>query len=399
LLLFLSIFFNLGMLAFFKYFNFFEDNLLFIMRQFGHEPSWISINILLPVGISFYTFQTMSYTIDIYKGQLKPTKSLLDFAVFVSFFPQLVAGPIIRAKDFLPQINQERKISFDPSYLYMILKGVFKKVVIADNLGIFVDSIYATPEIFPSSIIILAAICFSVQIYCDFSGYTDIAIGIAAVLGFHFPPNFSRPYFAYSPSDFWRKWHISLSGWLRDYLYISLGGNRGGKYFTYRNLMLTMLLGGLWHGASWNFVLWGFLHGLILVLYRIFHLDKFILRGGGKIKRWSFTVLFQLYVLLTWITFRIIDMDKMMIVIKKFLIFDFDFSIQNIGLGRLSFFSTLLILGIFWIIHSYSHLNGGIEKVWPNINKSALAGMLFLTGMMFFYFWPTQELPFIYFQF
>ncbi len=395
----ISMAFNLGMLAFFKYFGFFEDNFLWLYIAMGYEPSWVSWNIILPVGISFYTFQTMSYTIDIYHKKLTPVSSFLDFAVFVSFFPQLVAGPIIRAKDFLPEINKRKFISFDKEHILVILKGLFKKVVIADNLGLFVDMVYTSPETYPSVIIWMAAICFSVQIYCDFSGYTDIAIGLAAILGFNFPDNFNRPYFASTPSDFWRKWHISLSSWLRDYLYISLGGNRGGVFYTYRNLMLTMLLGGLWHGASWNFVLWGFLHGFILVIYRIFKIDKYLAKSNSKVKIFISTVFFQIYVLLTWITFRLVDFDKMIITLKKFFFFDFNFAIQNIGLGKMSFFSTLILLILFWILHTQSYLKGGIEERWKNMNQPLFVFYLFITGITLFFFWPTQEIPFIYFQF
>ncbi len=390
---------NLGLLAFFKYFNFFSDNCLWILQLFGYEPSWTSLNIILPVGISFYTFQTMSYTIDIYRKKLKPAESLLDFSLFVSFFPQLVAGPIIRARDFLPQLkDKSRKIAFSTESLLLVTKGLVKKIIIADNLGIFVDAIYATPDIYPSFIIWIATICFSIQIYCDFSGYTDIAIGLAKMLGYDFPLNFNKPYFAITPSDFWRRWHISLSSWLKDYLYISLGGNRGGTLLTYRNLMLTMLLGGLWHGASWNFVAWGFLHGLILVIYRWFDIDKKIASWNNGYKFVSFLIM-QYWVLITWITFRQTDASLMLATLNKFLFVDLSLKIQNIGLGNLSFFSTLLILGGFLAVHTFSYFTGGIEYFLERQAKWKLAIILFLTGSMLFFFWPTQESPFIYFQF
>jgi D-alanyl-lipoteichoic acid acyltransferase DltB (MBOAT superfamily) len=396
----LSIMANLGILGFFKYFGFFEDNLFLFMQWFGYEPSWVSLNIILPVGISFYTFQTMSYSIDIYRGNLQPSKSPLDFAVFVAFFPQLVAGPIVRASEFLPQLEQERKLDFSKLNMLIILKGLFKKVIIADNLGFFVESIYTQPELYPSVIIWVAAICFSIQIYCDFSGYTDIAIGVAAILGFKFPTNFDKPYFAITPSDFWRRWHITLSSWLRDYLYISMGGNKKGTWKTYRNLALTMLLGGLWHGASWNFVLWGALHGTVLVFYRIFNIDK-------RLKGLKFTsipvlisyVSFQFYVIVTWITFRLVDFDKMQTALYKFLVFDFNFSLANSGLGTKKFFTTLILLSLFFLVHTYSYAVKGIENRINKVSWNTIYASLAIGALVFYFFIPSNDTPFIYFQF
>ncbi len=398
--LWVSICANLGLLAFFKYFGFFEENLLWLMRSMGSEPSWTSLNIILPVGISFYTFQTMSYSIDIYRGNLKPTKSFLDFAVFVSFFPQLVAGPIVRASEFLPQLEVKRSLDFSKLNLILIGKGLFKKVIIADNLAFFVDRIFENPELYPSAIIWIAAFCFSIQIYCDFSGYTDIAIGVAGVLGFKFPHNFNKPYFAVSPSDFWRRWHITLSRWLRDYLYISLGGNRNGTYMTYRNLFLTMLLGGLWHGASWNFVLWGFLHGFILIVYRFFKLDAFI-KSWSKFSLPSILnyLFFQYFVILTWITFRVEDFDKMWLSLKKFVLFDFNFNFANLGIGTLQFFSTVLLLLVFCLIHLHSYRVNGVENQWRKLSWSTIYIASIFIGFLSYFFIPTQEMPFIYFQF
>ncbi len=262
---------NLGVLAFFKYFDFFAESLREACASVGVTVPDFALHWVLPVGISFYTFQTLSYSIDRYRGKLATERSLLDFALFVSFFPQLVAGPIVRAKDFLPQLKRERDFRWSDQALGLQLSlwGLFKKVVVADNLSPFVDSVFGADE--PAGVLvrIAAVYAFAIQIYCDFSGYTDIARGTARMLGFDLPLNFRRPYFALDPSDFWRRWHISLSTWLRDYLYISLGGNRGGSRRTTFNLMATMVLGGLWHGAAWNFVLWGFYQGLLLVVHRV----------------------------------------------------------------------------------------------------------------------------------
>ncbi len=262
--------FNLSLLGVFKYFDFFSDAFAGLLNQLGMTAQPWLLDIVLPVGISFYTFQTMSYTIDIYRQQLRPTRNFLDFALFVSFFPQLVAGPIERAKDLLPQICAKRRPSPDQIYTgcYLILWGLFKKAVVADNLARLVDAGFGDPESLNLFSALLTVYAFAWQIYCDFSGYTDIARGCAGCLGIRLGLNFNLPYFSSNPSQFWKRWHISLSSWLRDYLYIPLGGSRGGRWRTARNLMITMILGGLWHGAGWTFLLWGAYHGLLLVIYR-----------------------------------------------------------------------------------------------------------------------------------
>ncbi len=262
---------NLGFLGFFKYFNFFIDSFASLMHSFGLQPSMSSLNIILPVGISFYTFQSMSYTIDVYRKEIPVEKSLLNFATFVALFPQLVAGPIVRAADLLPQMGEDKKFEWNRFYSGMgrVLWGFFKKVAIADSIAPFVDQCWLDPVKLSSLHLSIGVILYSFQIYCDFSGYSDIAIGLARIMGYDFPENFKTPYFSKSFSEFWTRWHISLSSWLRDYLYIPLGGNRKGKWGTYKNNMTTMLLGGLWHGANWAFVFWGFLHGLYLILQRM----------------------------------------------------------------------------------------------------------------------------------
>ncbi|HYQ00916.1 MAG TPA: MBOAT family O-acyltransferase [Polyangiaceae bacterium] len=267
----LSVSVQLGILGLFKYLNFFADSGAALLQRLGFGVHPIALGIVLPVGISFYTFQTMSYTIDVYRRVIPAERNLLSFATFVSLFPQLVAGPIERARRILPQINAPR--SLPPEALYsgatLILFGLYKKVFIADNLATVVDRAFSEPEALTRPEAILALYAFAFQIYGDFSGYTDIARGTARLLGFDFALNFRRPYFARNPSDFWQRWHISLSSWLRDYLYIPLGGNKRGTGRTLLNLFLTMLLGGLWHGASWTFVLWGAYHGLLLVVHRL----------------------------------------------------------------------------------------------------------------------------------
>lgn len=259
---------NLGILGFFKYFNFFADNLVALLQGLGISAAARHLDIILPVGISFYTFQTMSYTLDIYRRQMRATRSFLDFATFVAFFPQLVAGPIERASRLLPQIEAPRILTRAglESGLWLAAWGLFKKCVVADNLAVLVDGAFGAPAA-NGAVALLALYAFAFQIYCDFSGYSDIARGLARLMGIELMVNFDNPYFALNPKDFWARWHISLSSWLRDYLYIPLGGNRKGRRRTYINLALTMLLGGLWHGAAWTFVAWGAFHGLLLVIY------------------------------------------------------------------------------------------------------------------------------------
>lgn len=272
----LSILLNLGLLCTFKYFGFFTESLVAAFNSIGLQVHAPMVHILLPVGISFYTFQTLSYTIDIYRKQMKPTTRLVDFAAYVAFFPQLVAGPIERAKKLLPQFQTPRVWDGDKiqSGALLFLWGLFKKIAIADNVAPLANAAFADPASTTPSLMLIGVFAFSVQIYCDFSGYSDMARGLARMLGFDLMLNFNLPYFSRTPSEFWRRWHISLSTWLRDYLYVPLGGNRGGKIMTYRNLMLTMLLGGLWHGAAWTFIAWGAFHGAILAIYRMANIDR-----------------------------------------------------------------------------------------------------------------------------
>jgi D-alanyl-lipoteichoic acid acyltransferase DltB (MBOAT superfamily) len=267
----LSAAFNMGMLGYFKYFNFFAESLQSVLGRAGLAIPLRHLEVMLPIGISFYTFQSMSYVIDVYRREIKPTRNLIQFAVFVSFFPHLVAGPIMRPRTLLPQVGSTRIFNLKQFYdgVYLIFWGLVEKVVVADNLALVANDLFGRWQSLDGGLALLAVYAFSFQIYGDFSGYTNMARGVAKCLGFELPLNFNLPYFATSPQDFWTRWHISLSQWLRDYLYIPLGGSRRGPLLTYRNLMLTMILGGLWHGAHWTFVLWGFYQGLLLVLHRL----------------------------------------------------------------------------------------------------------------------------------
>ncbi len=308
----LSVCTNLGILAYFKYAGFFVDSFVDVMGSLGFNLSVEPLRIILPVGISFYTFQTMSYSIDIYRNTLKPTKSLLDFALFVGFFPQLVAGPIVRAKDFLQQLSTNNREPIQMGRATkLILGGLFKKIVIADLLATeIVDGVFRNPAGSTGLETLIGIYGYALQIYGDFSGYSDIAIGIALLLGFQFSDNFNQPYRALSLQDFWRRWHISLSSWLRDYLYIGLGGNRKGKMKTYRNLLLTMLLGGLWHGAAWTFVAWGLLHGGGLAIERAIDERSIEPVNQKPFRRFLRGFLTFHLVCAGWVFFRSVDMER-----------------------------------------------------------------------------------------
>ncbi len=301
---------NLSLLGFFKYFNFFIDSFQHVSDTVGLGTSLTTLNIILPVGISFYTFQSMSYTIDVYRREIRMEPSLLRFATFIAFFPQLVAGPIVRARDFLPQLHSDHPFNWDnvTTGTGLVLAGYFKKVVVADGAALIVDRIFDQTSLQSSLGLAVGVVLYAFQIYCDFSGYSDIAIGLARVMGFEFPENFRTPYISKSFSEFWQRWHISLSSWLRDYLYIPLGGNRDGTFHTYRNLMITMLLGGLWHGADWKFVIWGGLHGMYLVVQRLIGNRWQRLRTALYIPNWlsgwlEMALVFGL-TCLAWVFFR-----------------------------------------------------------------------------------------------
>lgn len=302
LLLWTSIGVNLGFLGFFKYYNFFLENFIAAFTLFGTPLEVSTLHIILPVGISFYTFQTLSYSIDIYYRKLKPTKDFIAFAAFVSFFPQLVAGPIERASNLLPQFYQKRHLSPKQALdgLHQIFWGLFKKIVIADRLSIAVNEFYNFPEEYHGLTLVLGTIFFAFQIYCDFSGYSDIAIGTARLFGFDLMTNFRTPYFSRSIGEFWRRWHISLSTWFRDYVYIPLGGNRVAKWRWYYNLFITFLVSGLWHGANWTFVVWGALHGLVLMAETQFDFSK---PKSPLLNGWNWLRTFVI-VCLAWVFFR-----------------------------------------------------------------------------------------------
>jgi alginate O-acetyltransferase complex protein AlgI len=290
LLLISSLVANLGLLAYFKYANFFLDSLREAVRATGNSLSLPVLQVILPVGISFYTFEAINYTVDVYRRRIPAERNLAHFMLFITFFPHLVAGPIVRARDFLPQIRRRKRWDWGRLQLgtEYFLMGLVKKLVVADRMALYADPVFASPEQYSGAAVWLAVVAYALQIYCDFSGYSDMALGSAHMLGYKLVQNFNMPYIARNISEFWHRWHISLSTWLRDYLFIPLGGSRGSEWKTSRNLLITMTLGGLWHGASWTFVVWGVMHGLFLIVHRAF--TRFA-RSWSRLEFWLHTAL------------------------------------------------------------------------------------------------------------
>lgn len=403
----LSLCFNLGLLGFFKYYDFFAVQLNTLLNFVGIEDSLPILNILLPVGISFYTFQSISYTIDVYRGEIKPTRNLLDFALYVCFFPQLVAGPIERYTQLMPQVANPRRVTRDgwTEGLYHIMVGLFKKIVIADNLASFAQAIFATPvEQLSGFECLIGTYAFAMQVYGDFSGYSSIAQGVAKLMGFELMYNFRMPYFAATPSDFWHRWHISLSLWLRDYLYIPLGGNRLGNHRTYYNLMITMVLGGLWHGAAWTYIWWGIFHGALLCAYRPFEQQ---LRPLFSTQRWGLSriilmvVMFH-FVCIGWIFFRAINVDQAFTMLAKITCdstwlqigsYPERFALAWTGLGQILLFAGPLLLFEFWVERTGDML----ALVRVHWSWRALVYSYFVLMLLFFP--PIVKHEFIYFQF
>ena len=310
LVMWLSIGFNLAMLGFFKYFNFFADNLHALFAAMGWQLDFVTLRVLLPIGISFYTFVTMSYVIDVYRREIEPTRNLVDFAVFVAYFPHLVAGPILRATALLPQIAGARRVTGAQvrDGLWLIAWGFFQKIFVADNLAPIASRVFAPDAELTGVNVLLGTYAFAFQIYGDFAGYSNIARGTSKLMGIELIENFRFPYLVLTPQAFWRHWHISLSTWLRDYLYKPLGGNRGTAWQTRRNLLITMLLGGLWHGAAWTFLLWGLYQAVLLILYRPFESGFARLRGLGRAASWSVMFHVTCY---GWLIFRAPSFGKL----------------------------------------------------------------------------------------
>jgi len=385
---------NLGLLGFFKYFNFFNDILTPLVSALGIRWSPLVMEISLPVGISFYTFQTLSYTIDVYRNKIPTESSILDIAVYVAFFPQLVAGPIVRASHFLPQLKKEpelRKKDFADG-ITLALTGLFMKVVIADNVAARVNVLFANWQLNGIVENWAAGMLFGIQIYGDFSGYSLIAIGIAKTMGFSIPDNFNAPYAASGFSDFWRRWHISLSSWLRDYLYISLGGNRRGTGRTYLNIMITMFLGGLWHGASIMFVIWGVLHGFYLCVERFIknQVNKFQITQRALRRVLSGLAIFLTYLIvsLTWIPFRATSPEQGLTMMRG--LFDGRFHLNQSQLPDFFFIVFIFLFSCLARRWNFSRLvqkYDGLRFFWVTVTLISL------------YYFSGERTEFIYFQF
>ena len=376
-LLCVSLFLNLGLLSFFKYFNFFIANFKSAFTFFGHSLDLPSLNIILPVGISFYTFQTLSYGIDVYRRKLEPTRDIVAFLAFVSFFPQLVAGPIERATHLLPQFYNKRVFNYDKAVdgLRLILWGFFKKIVIADNAALYVNDIFTNYTQYSGGTLILGAVLFAFQIYGDFSGYSDIAIGLARLFGFDLMRNFKYPYFSKNIAEFWKKWHISLTTWFRDYLYLPLGGNRGSLFFKIRNVFIVFLVSGFWHGAKWTFLFWGFINALLFLPLLIINHHKKLETINSKKLLPSRYELFQIVttfilVTFTWIFFRAENLTQAFLYIKSIFTHPNFFQIRSqltysSSIIPLLFYLTFLIL-IEWFNRDNEHVVADflMKKKW-----------------------------------
>lgn len=393
----MSVILNLSLLAYFKYTNFLGE---VVASLLGGE--FTTLDLFLPVGISFFTFQSLSYTIDVYRREIKPLSSLLDYAFYVSFFPQLVAGPIVRAKDFIPQIRKPLFVSRQMfgRGIFLLVVGLFKKAVISDYISInFVERIFDNPTLYSGVENLLGLYGYALQIYCDFSGYSDMAIGIALLLGFHFNLNFDSPYKSASITEFWRRWHISLSSWLRDYLYISLGGNRHGKFRQYLNLFITMLLGGLWHGASWNFLLWGAFHGVALALHKAYmslSRNKKELPCSG-LRRILGTIVTFHFVCFCWIFFRNVDFGHSIDMLRQITTaFRPQLFLQLVD----GYWRVFALMGVGYLLHFApsrweNALCQGVIRL-PFLGKALL---VVVTVYLVIQMKSSEIQPFIYFQF
>jgi alginate O-acetyltransferase complex protein AlgI len=384
---------NLGILATFKYYDFFVGSAASLLAYLGLPASHETLSVLIPLGISFYTFQTMSYSIDVYMGRIEPERDPLRLALFVGFFPQLVAGPIMRAPDFLPQLERPRRLEHVRfrACLALFMLGFLKKACISDHVAVPVDAYFADPTAFTAASAWIATLLYSVQIYCDFSGYSDMAIASAGLLGYNLCRNFECPYLSRNITAFWRRWHISLSTWLRDYVYIALGGNRGSRLFRYRNVLLTMLLGGLWHGAAWHFVWWGGLHGLALVVHR-----EWTRRVGAWLPQTALAacagvVVTYAWVCLAWIFFRAPDLVSVGVTLQSVLL------LASPGDASLDV-QWLAVFGLLAAVHIAARGRVG-SHLWERVPAWGFSAGYALACLAAVAFIRSEARPFIYFQF
>lgn len=389
---------NLGMLGFFKYYNFFVSSWVEAWSSIGVSMDASTLNIILPVGISFYTFQTLSYTIDVYRKEMEPTKSFVDFAAFVTFFPQLVAGPIERASHLLPQFYKKRVFDYHNAVdgVKLIIWGLFKKIVVADNCAFFVNKIFDHPEVYSSGELFIGMVFFAFQIYGDFSGYSDIAIGLSKLFGFDLMVNFKFPYFSRDIAEFWRRWHISLSTWFRDYIYIPLGGSKGTKWFQIRNVLIIFLVSGFWHGANWTYVVWGLYHALMFLPLLLFNINRshLITKSYGWLDFAKIGITF-LVVCIGWVFFRADSITDAFQYLAHL------FELKSLGLSL--FYKTNANLMIFALSVLAVAILSMQELVWVikkrELPKISAFGALLLVLLIFFMGSFKNQMDFIYFQF
>lgn len=395
----LSLVANLGLLAYFKYANFFLGSLESLLHALGSDASLPVLRVMLPIGISFYTFEAINYTVDVYRRQVPAERNLGHFLLFITFFPHLVAGPIVRARDFLPQLRQVKRWDWPRMQLgaQFFLLGLFKKLAIADRMAAFADPVFAAPGDYSTHAAWVAAWAYSIQIYCDFSGYTDMAIGCAHLLGYKLAANFNLPYLAQNVSEFWRRWHISLSTWLRDYLFIPLGGSQGSRRRTYGNLLVTMTLGGLWHGASWTFVIWGAFHGCLLIVHRLFRdfceskpsVKRRLLAPSGRLARISLTFF---SVCIGWVIFRATSFELAVAMLRRLFV-------PQAGAAtpvpELSFWITVLVVVVCHVLAVRGLVTRLLDRLPAPVLGFGCAAILMLALVLA----PDARKPFVYFQF
>jgi alginate O-acetyltransferase complex protein AlgI len=403
-LLLCSLAMNIGLLFYFKYVNFFLESLEETLTALGANYSIPTLRVILPIGISFYTFEAINYTVDVYRRKIPAERNLSHFLLFILFFPHLVAGPIVRARDFLPQIRRAKQWQWSRMSLGLglILLGAFKKLVIADRMGLIADPIFAEPTAYSSAANWYATIAFTIQIFCDFSGYSDMALGSAHLLGYQLAKNFQMPFLAINIAEFWRRWHISLSTWLRDYIYIPLGGSRISTLMTYRNLLLTMAIGGLWHGASWTFVVWGILQGLLLIGHRLVVQVMNWLSVGHATKRTPFGWLWRvaLTFLITCLSFVIFRAEDITTATHIFQRLVFSFEGNDIPLQAASFWSCV---GLMVIGHAlgcwWEKLGLRRVRLWRSLPAPMVGILAALFLLLTIMLAPGSSQSFIYFQF
>lgn len=399
LLLGASLAMNLGLLFYFKYANFFLQSIEAALQAAGTTASLPVLRVILPIGISFYTFEAISYTVDVYRRRIPAERNVAHFMLFITFFPHLVAGPIVRARDFLPQVRRRKRWSWPAAHLgcRYILLGMFKKLVIADHMARFTDPVFANPGRYSTSALWVAAVAYAFQLYCDFSGYSDLALGTARLLGYKLAQNFNMPYLAVNISDVWRRWHISLSTWLRDYLYLPLGGSRGGRWQTYRNVLIIMLLAGLWHGANWMFVSWGLIHGLLQIGHRIFRgfaegrplLQRSLQSTPGTVMRIGLT--FGVWCMATVVT-RSTSVAAALVMLQRMVV-------PSAGLGHVQPIVHVLEAGVLLLLCHLLALRNSWQKVL-NYLPAPVRGFSYAAALIVaIVLAPVTSQTFIYFQF